>query len=165
MGTQSLETSISSALISSKEGTMSTQVTPQVTPRDTLSVSQTDPHRGVVGAFFAATLMLIGGSFWFLEGLAGVVNTAFYQPVVNYYNIDGSTWGWVHMLLGIVLFAAGLAVFAGQTWGRATGIVVASISAIVNFFFIPWAPIWAITIIAIDIWIIYALWVYRPEHR
>jgi len=65
-------------------------------------------------------------------------------------------------LLGTLVFLAGLAVFAGQTWARATGIVLVSISAIVNFFFIPWAPIWAIAIIAIELWIIHALWVYRP---
>jgi len=133
-----------------------------VASKDTLSVSTTEPERGVGGAMFAGTLMLIGGSFWFLEGLAGVLNSAFYQPVADYYNIDGSTWGWVHLLLGILVFAAGLAVFAGQTWARVTGIILVSVSAIVNFFFIPWAPIWAITIIAIDLWIIHALWVYRP---
>ena len=139
-------------------------MTTHVASRDTLSVSTTEsePVRGVGGAFLAGTLMLIGGAFWFLEGLAGVLNSDFYQPVANYYNIDGSTWGWTHLLLGTLVFLAGLAVFAGQTWARATGIVLVSISAIVNFFFIPWAPIWAIAIIAIDLWIIHALWVYRP---
>ncbi len=52
---------------------------------------------------------------------------------------------------------------AGQTWARVTGIILASVSAIANFVFIPWAPFFAILIIAIDIWVIHALWVYQPE--
>jgi hypothetical protein len=125
--------------------------------------SPTSGTRGVGGALFAGTLMIIGGFFWFLEGLAGVVHNAFYKPVQDYYNISATTWGWVHMLLGILVLAAGFAVFAGQTWARVTGIILASVSAIVNFFFIPWYPVWAITIIAIDIWVIHALSVYQPD--
>ena len=118
--------------------------------------------RGVGGALFAGTLMIIGGTVWAFEGLAGVINNSFFRPVADYYNISGSTWGWVHLLFGILVLLAGFAVLTGQTWARVTGIVLASLSAIVNFVFIPWAPFWAITIIAIDIWIIHALSVYRP---
>jgi hypothetical protein len=147
----------------------------QEATRDTLSVSttkpvattepvyETEPVRGVGGAVVAGTLMLIGGSFWFLEGLAGILNSGFYRPVADYYSIDGTTWGWIHLLFGVIFLAAGLAVFSGRAWARWTGITIASISAIVNFFFIPWAPIWAITIIAIDLWIIHDLFVYRRQ--
>ena len=126
-------------------------------------MSQTDSMRGVGGAMFAGILMIIGGFFWALEGLAGVVNSAFFRPVAGYYNINGTTWGWVHLTFGILVLLAGFAVLAGQTWARVIGIILVSISAILNFVFIPWAPFWAITIIAIDIWIIHALAVYRPQ--
>lgn len=129
----------------------------------TSQISQTETTRGIGGAFFAGTLMIIGGSFWFLEGLAGIANRNFYSHPANYFNISTTTWGWIHLLLGVIVLLAGFAVIAGQTWARVTGIILASISAIANFFFIPWYPFWAITIIAIDIWVIYALWIYRPD--
>ena len=69
----------------------------------------------------------------------------------------------MHLLFGIIVLLAGFAVIAGQTWARVTGIILASVSAIANFVFIPWAPFFAITIIAIDIWVIHALWVYQPD--
>lgn len=128
-------------------------------------MTQTDTMRGVGGALFAGTLMIIGGFFWALQGLAGLINSNFFRPVADYYNISGTTWGWVHLSLGILVLLAGFAVLAGQTWARVTGIILVSISAILNFVFIPWAPFWAITIIAIDIWIIHALAVYRPLSR
>ena len=126
-------------------------------------VSGTGSARGLGGAVFAGTLMIIGGSFWFLEGLAGVAHNSFYRSVENYFDISASTWGWTHMVLGTLVFFAGFAVIAGQTWARVTGIILASISAVLNFFFIPWYPWWAITIIAIDIWVIHALFVYHPD--
>lgn len=127
------------------------------------SQMSTSSTRGAGGAIFAGTLMIIGGFFWSLEGLAGVVNHSFYKPVAHYYSISATTWGWVHLLLGIIVLLAGFAVIAGQTWARVTGIILASVSAIANFVFIPWAPFFAILIIAIDIWVIHALWVYRPD--
>lgn len=126
-------------------------------------MTYTPAQRGMGGVIFAGTLMMIGGVFWFVEGLAGVVHHAFYRHVQDYFDISATTWGWVHMLLGIVVGAAGVAVLAGQTWARVTGIALASLSAIVNFFFIPWYPFWALTIIALDLWIIHSLTVYRPE--
>ena len=127
------------------------------------SQMSTSSTRGAGGAIFAGILMIIGGFFWSLEGLAGVVNHSFYKPVNNYYSISATTWGWVHLLLGLLVLAAGFAVITGQTWARVTGIILASVSAIANFVFIPWAPFFAILIIAIDLWVIHALWVYRPD--
>ena len=121
--------------------------------------------RGVGGAMFAGVLLIIAGVFGVLQGLAAVVkhNAIIFNNPAGYFNISVTTWGWVHMLFGLLVVLAGFAVIAGQAWARWTGIVLASISAIVNFFFIPWYPLWAIVIIAIDLWVIHALFVYRPE--
>ena len=114
---------------------------------------------------FAGVLLIIAGVFGVLQGLAAVVkhNAIIFNNPAGYFNISVTTWGWVHMLFGLLVVLAGFAVIAGQAWARWTGIVLASISAIVNFFFIPWYPLWAIVIIAIDLWVIHALFVYRPE--
>jgi hypothetical protein len=56
----------------------------------------------------------------------------------------------------VVLFA-GFAVMSGKTWGRTVGVILAVLSALSNFAFIPYYPFWAITIIALDVFIIWAL--------
>jgi len=68
--------------------------------------------------------------------------------------------GWIHLILGVVVFAAGVGLPAGQTWARVVGVVLAVISAVENFLFLPYYPFWAIFVIAVDLMIIWALLVY-----
>lgn len=115
-------------------------------------------------ALFAGFLMVLSGTFQFIEGLAAIFNGSFYIAGENYaFQVDITTWGWIHMLWGIIIALAGMAVFSGQAWGRIIGIIIALVSAIANFFFIPYYPIWAIMIITLDIFIIWALAGYNPE--
>jgi hypothetical protein len=39
-------------------------------------------------------------------------------------NVEYTAWGWTHLLLGILLIAAGYAVFSGRVWGRTLGVIV-----------------------------------------
>ena len=68
-----------------------------------------------------------------------------------------TSWGWIHLLVGLVVAVAGLAVLGGRTWGRVVGITLAMLSALANFLFIPYYPFWALTVIVLDIFIIWAL--------
>ena len=74
-----------------------------------------------------------------------------------------NAWGWIHLIVGVVVIAAGYGVFSGAAWARVVGITLASLSAIANFFFIPYQPVWAILIIALDVLVIAALAAYGPE--
>lgn len=65
--------------------------------------------------------------------------------------------GWIHLTLGIVVLAAAICLFLGQTWARAVGIVLAILSGVANFLFIPYYPFWSIIIIVLDVFIIWAL--------
>ena len=107
----------------------------------------------------AAALMIMDGLFSFLEGLVAIFRHGpFFATLPNYtYQFSVHSWGWVHLALGIVLFAAGACVLLGQTWARAVGIVLAVFSGIANFLFLPYYPIWSIILIAIDVFIIWAL--------
>jgi hypothetical protein len=110
---------------------------------------------------FAGALMLMAGVFQAISGLAAIFDDQFFVVTENYvFDLDTSAWGWVHLLLGIVLGAAGWAVFSGAVWGRSIGVVLAVLSAIAQFFFIPYYPVWAIVIIALDVAIIWALCVW-----
>jgi hypothetical protein len=73
------------------------------------------------------------------------------------FDLDTSAWGWIHLLLGLLLLFTGLRLFGRQTWAGVTGIFLASLSAVANFFCIPYYPLWAILLIALDVWVIWAL--------
>jgi hypothetical protein len=113
---------------------------------------------------FAGAIMIMIGIFQFFEGLAAVANDSFFVVGNNYtYNLDTTAWGWIHMIIGVIVFAAGLGIFSGATWARAVGIAVAVISAIANFFYIPYYPVWAVLLIALCVIVIWALASLRPE--
>lgn len=84
-------------------------------------------------------------------------------PRTTIYEFSVSGWGWIHLVLGIVLAVTGYFILSGQPWARAVGIAVAALSALANFLFIPYYPIWALVIIALDVAVIWALSTYRPE--
>jgi hypothetical protein len=129
-------------------------------------MSAQQPRRSVqpvsgwaVGAIaFAATLMTLAGIFQILSGLVAILNDEFYVVARNYtFDLDVSAWGWIHLIVGIAVFAAGLGLFARKAWAGVTAIVLAMLSALANFFFIPYYPIWALVVIGLDVWVIWAL--------
>lgn len=140
---------------------MSTQTPPQ--PAESRRVREATPWAHGF-AVFAGALMLVAGVYQILTGIAALVHDTVYVSTPGYtYAFDITGWGWTHLLLGILIAAAGVAVLQGLTWGRVVGIVLASLSLIANFLFIPYYPIWSLVIIALDIVVIWALAVYRRE--
>jgi hypothetical protein len=109
-------------------------------------------------AAFAGAIMLMIGMFHVFAGFAALFNDNFFTRHSNYtYDISTTEWGWVHLILGIIIAAAGLGIFAGATWARVVGIILALLSAVANFFYIPVYPVWAVLIIALDVVVIWAL--------
>ena len=110
------------------------------------------------GYVFAGVILIIVGCFQAIAGLAAIFEDEFFVVSPNYvFEVDTTTWGWIHLILGVVLAFAGYSLFAAKTWARVVGVTLAALSAIVNFFFIPYYPFWSILIIALDIWVIWAL--------
>ena len=113
---------------------------------------------------FAGIMMVMAGFFQAFSGLVALFENEFFVATRNYlFQFDATTWGWIHLLLGIVVAAAGFAVMAGRTWGRVVGITLAMLSALANFAFIPYYPFWALTVIALDIFVIWALAAHGGE--
>jgi hypothetical protein len=107
---------------------------------------------------FAAFMMLMIGTFQAIAGLAGIVEDTVYVSTQKYiFEFDATTWGWIHLILGILVVLAGFGLFSGAVWARTVGVILAVLSAIANFAFIPWYPLWSITIIAVDVAVIWAL--------
>ncbi|TJZ57127.1 hypothetical protein FCH28_06605 [Streptomyces piniterrae] len=107
---------------------------------------------------FAAVLMIFGGVMTFLEGISAIAKDDVFVTTRNYvFSYDLTGWGWIHLILGIVIFLAGIALLSNALWARMVGVVLAGLGAVANFLWIPHYPFWAITLVAINIFIIWAL--------
>ena len=110
------------------------------------------------GIAFAGTILTLMGVFQSLTGLVAIFNDEFYVVARNYtFDLDVSAWGWIHLLVGLAVLATGLGLFARKTWAGVAGIMLAMLSALVNFFFIPYYPIWSLLEIGLAVWVIWAL--------
>ena len=110
------------------------------------------------GIVFAASMLMLAGIFQALAGIVAIANDEFFVSTRNYtFDLDVTAWGWLHLIMGVVMLATGLGLFGRRTWAGVAGILLAMLSAILNFFFIPYYPIWALVVIGIDIWVIWSL--------
>jgi hypothetical protein len=112
----------------------------------------------VGGLTFAAVMMALIGVFQVIAGLVAIIDDDFYVVTQNYtFDVDTTAWGWIHLLLGIVVLVAAYYLTAGQAWAGAVAVVLAALSAIANFFFIPYYPFWSLLLIALAVWVIWSL--------
>ncbi len=112
---------------------------------------------------FAAMIMLLIGFFQAAMGLVALFNQDFYVATPNYiFSFDVGVWGWVHLIGGALIIAAGFAVLSGATWARVVGSVLAILAAVEAFLFIPYQPFWSIVIIAASVMVIWALTTQLP---
>ena len=113
---------------------------------------------------FASFMMIMIGFFQALVGLTAIIRDEFYVVVPNaLISVDVTTWGWVHLLLSILVIFAGYAVMDGKVWGRTVGVLLALGGAVVNLAFIPYYPIWSILLVMINVVVIYALTVHGRD--
>jgi hypothetical protein len=115
---------------------------------------------------FAAIMMIMTGVFQALTGLIAIFENEFYVATRNYlFKFDATSWGWIHLVVGVVVAFAGWGLFSGRTWARAVAIALALLSAITNFLFIPYYPFWALLIIALDVFVIWAIATHGGDLR
>ena len=116
---------------------------------------------------FAGVVMVMLGIFHAIQGLVAIFKDDYYLVRSSglVVNVDYTTWGWVHLLGGIILVAAGAAVFTGQIWARTIGVILALVSAVVNVGFLAAYPLWSLMMIALDVTVILALTVHGSEMK
>jgi hypothetical protein len=119
------------------------------------------------GSAFAGAMLMIVGLYQFFQGLVAVINgNQFFVTTPNYvFQLNATAWGWIHLVFGIVVAAAGLFIFTGNIVARGLGIFLAGLQALMNFMWLPYYPLWSIVIIVIDVFIIWSLIVNRMENR
>ncbi|MGW2253410.1 DUF7144 family membrane protein [Kitasatospora sp. NPDC001660] len=107
---------------------------------------------------FAGCLMIFGGLMAMFEGIGSIVNNTRYVITGDYvYRFNVAGWGWLHLFLGVLIMLAGATLFTGAMWARVVGVVIVGLNMIVNFLWLPYYPFWALVLIAIDIFVIWAL--------
>jgi hypothetical protein len=118
-------------------------------------------------AWFSGGLMGLVGLFEFMTGIVALAGTDYYTVPSRNLVIDAgyTTWGWVHLILGVVLLITGGGLAFGNSIARVAGVALASLSALVNLVFIPAAPFAAVLIIAMDVFLIYAITVHGGEPK
>lgn len=124
-----------------------------------------DKTTGWVGwVYFAGFILLLNGMFQLILGLTALLNQDFYKVREGTLVVfDLTTWGWIHVLLGIVMMCIGTALFSGRGWARVAAIILASLNLVGHFAFMGVYPFWSITVIVIDMLILYALTVHGHE--
>jgi hypothetical protein len=129
-------------------------------PRDTGYAGQrrSGGAGALAGSILAGALMIISGATGFLAGLAMVIKGSFFTYNSTYaYHWSTKGWGWVELIIGAVIFFAGICVLLGMTWARVVGVIIATLGAIASFLTIPYYPVWSIVVLAMDVFIIWAL--------
>ncbi|MGW0565040.1 DUF7144 family membrane protein [Streptomyces sp. NPDC003016] len=133
------------------------------TPGPSGSPGFPDEGRASGSYLFAGVLLLVSGVMAALQGIAAIIEDGMWNDIGGYvYRFNLSTWGWIHLVLGIIVAVTGWGVLKGASWARATGIVLASLSLLAQFLFLPYEPFWALVMIAVDALVIWALCAYRP---
>ena len=109
-------------------------------------------------AGFAAIMLILIGVMDIVQGLVALFNDEFYVIGQEWvFEFDVTAWGWIHLIVGVILIASGVGIFSGNVAGRTVGVAVAGVAAIVNFAWLPYYPVWSIIVIAISVAIIWAL--------
>lgn len=129
--------------------------------------AQTNSPSGWVGwAYFAAFMMMLLGALQGITGLAGIFKDNYYVVTENHLlAFNFKTWGWINLILGIVIFMAGLELLRGAAWARVIAVSLAVLSFIANMGFVNAYPVWSIVMMIVDVFVIYALTVHGGELR
>jgi hypothetical protein len=114
---------------------------------------------------FAGLIMLVLGMFHVIQGLVALFQDEYFLVGKSglTVHVDFTTWGWIHLIGGVIIAGAGIALFTGRVWARTIGVILAMVSAIINVGFLSAYPIWSAIMIAFDVLVIWALTVHGGE--
>jgi hypothetical protein len=134
-------------------------------PRQSMEESEVSGWVGWI--VFAGTMMAILGIFHMFEGFIALFrHTQIAFPTSGLtVQVSYTQWGWLQILAGAVVFLTGLALFTGRSWARALGVIIVSISALVNFAWANVYPVWSLTLLALNFFIIYAIIAHGAEMK
>ncbi|MEU6159474.1 hypothetical protein [Streptomyces sp. NPDC047130] len=107
---------------------------------------------------FAGIGMVLSGVLSILQGIAGVARDRLFGTPTHYeYRFDLTSWGWIHLVVGVALLVVGVALLRRVPWSRSAGLALASISLVSQFMFVPYYPVWCIAVMVLDLMVLWTL--------
>ena len=122
--------------------------------------SQVAEGRGYGLLIFASVILLVAGFWNLIQGITAIARSHVYVANAHYVFGDLRSWGWVALILSILLLLAGIGVLIGNQLARWFGVAMLGLDAIAQMFVIPAYPFWSLTIIALDVVALYGLCAY-----
>lgn len=115
-------------------------------------------------ASFAAFMLIMVGVFHAMAGLVALFDDDYYVVGQEWvFEFDVTAWGWIHLIGGLIVLASGIGILSGNVLARTVGVIAALLSAIANFAWLPYQPVWASIMIAICVAVIWALTVHGRD--
>jgi hypothetical protein len=112
---------------------------------------------------FAGVMLILVGAFNIIDGISAIANTSYISNQLLFANLDA--WGWFFLIWGIIQMLAGFFIFSGASWASIIGVAAAFLNAIAQLSWAATYPVWSITIIVLDVLVIYGLLVYGFGRR
>lgn len=113
---------------------------------------------------FAGIMMVVLGLWWIIAGLVAIFEESFFIITEEWiFKFDVTTWGWIHLLLGLVVLFAGYGLFVAATWARVVGVIVAVIAGVIAFSWMPYYPVWGVLLVVASVAVIWAITVHGED--
>jgi hypothetical protein len=123
-------------------------------------MTSTDSRSGaaIAGTGLAAVLLILNGILGIMQGIAAIAKDQVYAVFGKYvYKFNLETWGWIHLVLGVLVLLVGFALFTGSVAARSVGIVLTVLTVVANFLYLPYQPVWSTIMIALGVFVIWSL--------
>jgi hypothetical protein len=125
------------------------------------------PEPGVWAGWiiFGSVMLMLMGSFQLILGITALVHSGYYAvPSADLLvSVNYTAWGWTHVALGALAWAAAFGLLVGAMWARVSAVVLAGLSALVNMAFVEAYPLWSLTVIVLNVIVIYAITTHGAE--
>jgi hypothetical protein len=122
------------------------------------SYETTSHRRTSTSGSAGGVVAMVAGILTFLAGLAAIVRRGFFPTLHGYaYAWPVRNWGIVLVVLGALLFAAGVSHLLGLTWGRALGVGLAVLTTVAGFMWLAYSPLWGLLIVLLSVAAIFGL--------
>jgi hypothetical protein len=107
---------------------------------------------------FAGTLFVLVGGFNVVQGLVALAKEeAFVVTDDGLLFADFTAWGWFFLIFGVIQVLVGFGIYAGRTWARVLGVILAMLNAVGQIAFLVAFPLWALVTIGLNVVVIYGL--------
>lgn len=114
----------------------------------------------------AGVFMLLVGAFHVAQGVVALASDTFFAGGKSYwFQWQLTGWGWVHVGIGVLVAVTGIALMRSADWARTVALILTSFSILGSFLWMPHFPVWSLSVLALDVFVIWAVTTTRPAHH